>query len=189
MSLERDLAEARKLGISYAAYKARQYEACVRETGRPPEIARKQRADDAAGHKFPKRPCQCCGKEFFPKRTGQRYCDYECAYQGKRRRDTRYRLQKAATKEKAGRRDNHRPKAKRFENPQTVGQLIRNYRLDRELNAGELGARCGRSTSAILSYETGKTEPDRDVLFRMAEVLGKDFRREMMRMLDEEDEA
>ena len=188
MSLEEDLAAARKLGISYAAYKARQYETCVRETGRPPEIVKKPAREEASGHKLPKRPCKCCGKDFWPKRTGQRYCDYECAYQGKRRRDTRYRLQKAATEEKAGRRDNHRPKAKRFENPQTVGQLIRNYRLDRELNAGELGARCGRSTSAILSYETGKTEPDRDVLCRMAEVLGKDFQREMMRRVNPEEE-
>ena len=187
MSLEEDLAAARKLGISYAAYKARQYEASIRETGKPPEIARKQREDDAAGHKFPKRACQCCGKEFWPKRSGQKYCDYECAYQGKRKRDTSYRRKKADAERTAVRRDNHRPKAKRNENPQTIGHLIRNYRLDMQLTAGELGGKCGRSQSGILSYETGKTEPGWDTLCRMAEVLGAAFRRDMLRMLEEDE--
>ena len=45
------------------------------------DFARKTKAERWAandGHKYPKRVCEQCGKEFYPNSTRQRFCNTAC---------------------------------------------------------------------------------------------------------------
>ena len=45
---------------------------------------REQRIADNEGHLYPKRICECCGKEYWPTNHNQRYCDLTCGKRGYR---------------------------------------------------------------------------------------------------------
>src|SRR5574344_2055680 len=47
---------------------------CFRHSRRKP--AERWAAND--GHKYPKRVCEQCGKEFYPSSTRQRFCNTDC---------------------------------------------------------------------------------------------------------------
>ena len=43
---------------------------------------REQRIEKNEGHFYPKRICECCGKEYWPTNHNQRYCDLLCGKRG-----------------------------------------------------------------------------------------------------------
>ena len=43
------------------------------------ELKKAERYAQNEGHKFAKRVCECCGKEYWPNSAGQKYCSKECS--------------------------------------------------------------------------------------------------------------
>jgi len=62
----------------------------------------------------------------------------------------------------------------KFENDVTkyVGAQIRKYRKARGMTQKELGFRIGVKHNTISGYESGKNEPEQNILFAIADVLG-----------------
>ena len=81
---EKEIAEANKKAEQEAKEKAEKKAERQRERNkafREKEKAERWAAND--GHKYPKRVCEHCGKEFYPNSTRQRFCNTDCtkAYQ------------------------------------------------------------------------------------------------------------
>ena len=81
---EEEIAEARRKAEQEAAEKVERKKNRERERNaahRAKAKAERWAAND--GHKYPKRVCEQCGKEFYPNSTRQRFCNTDCtkAYQ------------------------------------------------------------------------------------------------------------
>jgi transcriptional regulator with XRE-family HTH domain len=55
--------------------------------------------------------------------------------------------------------------------PHLVGQLLRQWREERRLSQLELSSRCGVSTRHLSFVETGRSQPSRDMVLRLADQL------------------
>ena len=53
-----------------------------------------------------------------------------------------------------------------------VGEAIKRLRAKRNMTQAQLGDRCGMSTNAICSLETGKAYPPKSTVERLCEVFG-----------------
>jgi site-specific DNA recombinase len=76
---EKEIAEARRKAEQEAAEKAKRKKNRQRESNvahRAKAKAERWAAND--GHKYPKRICEQCGKEFYPNNTRQRFCNTDC---------------------------------------------------------------------------------------------------------------
>ena len=76
---EKEIAEARRKAEQEAAEKAKRKKNQQRESNaahRAKTKAERWAAND--GHKYPKRICEQCGKEFYPNSTRQRFCNTDC---------------------------------------------------------------------------------------------------------------
>ena len=76
---EKEIAEARQKAEQEAAEKAKRKKNRQRESNaahRAKTKAERWAAND--GHKYPKRICEQCGKEFYPNSTRQRFCNTDC---------------------------------------------------------------------------------------------------------------
>ena len=76
---EKEIAEARRKAEQEAAEKAKRKKNRQRESNaahRAKTKAERWAAND--GHKYPKRICEQCGKEFYPNSTRQRFCNTDC---------------------------------------------------------------------------------------------------------------
>ena len=90
---EKEIAEARQKAEQEAAEKAK----CKKNRQRESNAAHRAKtkverwaAND--GHKYPKRICEQCGKEFYPNSTRQRFCNTDCtkAHQQAEKEKKRY---------------------------------------------------------------------------------------------------
>lgn len=54
-----------------------------------------------------------------------------------------------------------------------VGEKIKEYRKDKKMTQKELGGKIGVKHNTISSYENGTNETELDILFEIADVLGK----------------
>ena len=76
---EKEIAEARRKAEREAAEKVKRKKRRQRESNaahRAKTKAERWAAND--GHKYPKRICEQCGKEFYPNSTRQRFCNTDC---------------------------------------------------------------------------------------------------------------
>ena len=76
---EKEIAEARQKAEQEAAKKAK----CKKNRQRESNVAHQAKAKAERwaandGHKYPKRICEQCGKEFYPNSTRQRFCNTDC---------------------------------------------------------------------------------------------------------------
>ena len=76
---EKEIAEARQKAEQEAAEKARRKKNRQRESNVAHQAkAKAERWAANDGHKYPKRVCEQCGKEFYPSSTRQRFCNTDC---------------------------------------------------------------------------------------------------------------
>ncbi len=76
---EKEIAEARQKAEQEAAEKAKRKKNRQRESNVAHQAkAKAERWAANDGHKYPKRICEQCGKEFYPNSTGQRFCNTDC---------------------------------------------------------------------------------------------------------------
>ena len=76
---EKEIAEARRKAEQEAAEKAKRKKNRQRESNVAHQAkAKAERWAANDGHKYPKRVCEQCGKEFYPKSTRQRFCNTDC---------------------------------------------------------------------------------------------------------------
>ena len=76
---EKEIAEARRKAEQEAVEKAKRKKNRQRESNaahRAKTKVERWAAND--GHKYPKRICEQCGKEFYPNSTRQRFCNTDC---------------------------------------------------------------------------------------------------------------
>lgn len=90
---ENEIAEARQKAEQEAAEKAKRKKNRQRESNVAHQAKAKAEhwaAND--GHKYPKRICEQCGKEFYPNNTRQRFCNTDCtkAHQQAEKEKKRY---------------------------------------------------------------------------------------------------
>ena len=76
---EKEIAEARQNAEREAAEKAKRKKNRQRESNAAHRAkAKEERWAANDGHKYPKRVCEQCGKEFYPNSTKQRFCNTDC---------------------------------------------------------------------------------------------------------------
>lgn len=76
---EKEIAEARRKDEQVAAEKAKHKVERQRERNVAHQVkAKAERWAANDGHKFPKRICEYCGREFYPNSTRQRFCTTDC---------------------------------------------------------------------------------------------------------------
>lgn len=76
---EKEIAEARQKAEQEAAEKAKRKKNRQRESNVAHQAkAKAERWAANDGHKYPKRICEQCGKEFYPSSTRQRFCNTDC---------------------------------------------------------------------------------------------------------------
>ena len=76
---EKEIAEARRIAMREAAEKAKRKKNRQRERNAAYQAkAKAERWAANDGHKYPKRVCEQCGKEFYPNSTKQRFCNTDC---------------------------------------------------------------------------------------------------------------
>ena len=76
---EKEIAEARQKAEQEAAEKAKRKKNRQRESNVAHQAkAKAERWAANDGHKYPKRVCEQCGKEFYPNSTRQRFCNTDC---------------------------------------------------------------------------------------------------------------
>ena len=76
---EKEIAEARRKAEQEAAEKAKRKKDRQRESNVAHQAkAKAERWAANDGHKYPKRICEQCGKEFYPNNTRQRFCNTDC---------------------------------------------------------------------------------------------------------------
>ena len=76
---EKEIAEARQKAEQEAAEKAKRKKNRQRESNVAHQAkAKAERWAANDGHKYPKRVCEQCGKEFYPSSTRQRFCNTDC---------------------------------------------------------------------------------------------------------------
>ena len=76
---EKEIAEARQKAEQEAAEKAKRKKNRQRESNVAHQAkAKAERWAANDGHKYPKRICEQCGKEFYPNSTRQRFCNTDC---------------------------------------------------------------------------------------------------------------
>lgn len=76
---EKEIAEARRKAEQEAAEKAKRKKNRQRESNVAHQAkAKAERWAANDGHKYPKRICEQCGKEFYPNSTRQRFCNTDC---------------------------------------------------------------------------------------------------------------
>ena len=90
---EKEIAEARQKAEQEAAEKAKRKKNRQRESNVAHQAkAKAERWAANDGHKYPKRVCEQCGKEFYPNSTRQRFCNTDCtkAHQQAEKEKKRY---------------------------------------------------------------------------------------------------
>ena len=90
---EKEIAEARQKAEQEAAEKAKRKKNRQRESNVAHQAkAKAERWAANDGHKYPKRVCEQCGKEFYPNSTRQRICNTDCtkAHQQAEKEKKRY---------------------------------------------------------------------------------------------------
>ena len=90
---ENEIAEARQKAEQEAAEKAKRKKNRQRESNVAHQAkAKAERWAANDGHKYPKRICEQCGKEFYPNNTRQRFCNTDCtkAHQQAEKEKKRY---------------------------------------------------------------------------------------------------
>ena len=90
---EKEIAEARRKAEQEAAEKAKRKKNRQRESNVAHQAkAKAERWAANDGHKYPKRICEQCGKEFYPNNTRQRFCNTDCtkAHQQAEKEKKRY---------------------------------------------------------------------------------------------------
>ena len=76
---EKEIAEVRQKAEQEAAEKAKRKKNRQRESNVAHQAkAKAERWAANDGHKYPKRICEQCGKEFYPNSTRQRFCNTDC---------------------------------------------------------------------------------------------------------------
>mgnify|MGYP001168544713 FL=1 len=76
---EKEIAEARQKAEREAAEKVKRKKRRQRESNAAHQAkAKAERWAANDGHKYPKRICEQCGKEFYPNSTRQRFCNTDC---------------------------------------------------------------------------------------------------------------
>ena len=76
---EKEIAEARQKAEQEAAEKAKRKKNRQRKSNVAHQAkAKAERWAANDGHKYPKRVCEQCGKEFYPNSTRQRFCNTDC---------------------------------------------------------------------------------------------------------------
>ena len=76
---EKEIAEARQKAEQEAVEKAKRKKNRQRESNVAHQAkAKAERWAANDGHKYPKRICEQCGKEFYPNSTRQRFCNTDC---------------------------------------------------------------------------------------------------------------
>ena len=76
---EKEIAEARQKAEQEAAEKAKRKKNRQRESNVAHQAkAKAERWAANDGHKYQKRVCEQCGKEFYPNSTRQRFCNTDC---------------------------------------------------------------------------------------------------------------
>ena len=90
---EKEIAEARRKAEQEAAEKVERKVERQRESNAAHKAkAKAERWAANDGHKYPKRVCEQCGKEFYPNSTRQRFCNTDCtkAHQQAEKEKKRY---------------------------------------------------------------------------------------------------
>ena len=90
---EKEIDEARRKAEQEAAEKAKRKKNRQRESNVAHQAkAKAERWAANDGHKYPKRICEQCGKEFYPNSTRQRFCNTDCtkAHQQAEKEKKRY---------------------------------------------------------------------------------------------------
>ena len=76
---KKEIAEARQKAGQEAAEKAKRKKNRQRESNVAHQAkAKAERWEANDGHKYPKRVCEQCGKEFYPNSTRQKFCNTDC---------------------------------------------------------------------------------------------------------------